>query len=242
MRVTDDFRGTRAVRWDASGTTATELGNLGTDKGGSTNAQAYAINNSGVIVGYANKYDAAGQSLGGRAVLWNADGVAIDLGSLVDPNSGWTLNRVYAISDTNWVTGIGSFDPGGSRDPYARAFLIDVSGAVTAPGSGGDYNGNGIVDAADYTVWRATLGSTTDLRADGDNTGTSAGVIDQADFEFWRSHYGNHAGSGAGATAAVPEPATVMLLVLPLAVAAVRNAGRRVKSRYRVTCRKPSVF
>ena len=35
----------------------------------------------------------------------------------------------------------------------------------------GDYNQNGVVDAADYTVWRDTLGSTTDLRANGDNTG-----------------------------------------------------------------------
>ena len=32
----------------------------------------------------------------------------------------------------------------------------------------GDYNHDGIVSAADYTVWRDTLGSTTDLRADGD--------------------------------------------------------------------------
>ena len=29
---------------------------------------------------------------------------------------------------------------------------------------GGDYNKNSIVDAADFTVWRDTLGSTTDLR------------------------------------------------------------------------------
>ena len=37
--------------------------------------------------------------------------------------------------------------------------------------STGDYNQNHIVDAADYTIWRDTLGSTTDLRANGDNTG-----------------------------------------------------------------------
>jgi hypothetical protein len=68
----------------------------------------------------------------------------------------------------------------------------------------GDYSGNGIVDAADYVVWRSTLGSTTDLRANGDNTGASAGVIDQADYSVWRSNFGNTAsGSGSGAVAAV---------------------------------------
>jgi hypothetical protein len=42
----------------------------------------------------------------------------------------------------------------------------------------GDYNGNGIVDAADYTVWRDSLGQTgTGLAADGDGNG----VVDQAD-------------------------------------------------------------
>ncbi len=164
LKITDDFRGLRAVRWDASGTAATELGNLGTDKGGTTNARAYAINSSGLIVGYADKYDAAAESLGARAVVWNADGVAIDLNSLIDPNSGWMLGQAFAISDTNWVTGLAIFDPGSSQDPYARAFLMNVSGLVGAPRVGGDYNGDGIVDAADYIVWRNTLGSTTDLR------------------------------------------------------------------------------
>ena len=36
----------------------------------------------------------------------------------------------------------------------------------------GDYNFNGVVDAADYIVWRKSLGSTNDLRADGDGNGS----------------------------------------------------------------------
>jgi hypothetical protein len=52
---------------------------------------------------------------------------------------------------------------------------------------GGDYNNNSIVDAADYTIWRDTLGSTTDLRADGDQNGSIA----QADYDFWKVRFGN---------------------------------------------------
>jgi hypothetical protein len=50
----------------------------------------------------------------------------------------------------------------------------------------GDYNGNDVVDAADYTVWRNTLGSTIDLRADGNGNG----VIDQGDYGVWTANFG----------------------------------------------------
>jgi hypothetical protein len=89
-------------------------------------------------------------------------------------------------------------------------------GELSVAGLAGDYNGNGVVDAADYAVWRDTLGSTTDLRANGDNTGASAGKIDQADFKVWKANFGMHAGSGSGAnaTAAVPEPASELLFLV----------------------------
>jgi hypothetical protein len=54
----------------------------------------------------------------------------------------------------------------------------------------GDYNGNGTVDAADYIVWRDTLGSTTDFRANGSNEGASLDLIDEADYDVWRGAFG----------------------------------------------------
>jgi hypothetical protein len=50
----------------------------------------------------------------------------------------------------------------------------------------GDYNFDNVIDAADYTVWRDTLGSTTDLRADG----TGNGQVDSADSTFWKARFG----------------------------------------------------
>src|SRR3954471_16274788 len=57
---------------------------------------------------------------------------------------------------------------------------------------GGDYNKNATVDAADYPLWRKTLGSTSNLAADGDANGT----IEQADYAFWRSRFGNRVKGG----------------------------------------------
>jgi hypothetical protein len=50
----------------------------------------------------------------------------------------------------------------------------------------GDYNHDGRVDSADYTVWRDTKGSTTDLRADGN----ADGVVDEADYDLWKANFG----------------------------------------------------
>ena len=65
----------------------------------------------------------------------------------------------------------------------------------------GDYNFNGVVDAGDYTVWRDTLGSTTDLRADGSSAmtpGAPDGVVDEFDYAWWKANFGNVLEQGAG--------------------------------------------
>lgn len=87
----------------------------------------------------------------------------------------------------------------------------------TVPGASlpGDFNADGTVDAADYTVWRDTVGSTSDLRANGDDSGASAGVIDSADYEIWTSHFGSSSGAGS---VVVPEPAGWLLALMALAV------------------------
>ena len=127
---------TRAVRWDAGGTAATELGKLGTDADGITNTVANAINAAGFTVGEAHKY-ANGAFVSRRAVLWGPDAVAIDLNTLIDPAGGWTLSEARGISDGNWVSGVGLFDPDGAGPLpfYSRAFLLDVSSVVPEPAS-----------------------------------------------------------------------------------------------------------
>jgi hypothetical protein len=87
----------------------------------------------------------------------------------------------------------------------------------------GDFNGNGTIDAADYTVWRDTLeAGTNDLFND-----PTPGIVDENDFLYWRDHFGETMGSGAGsvALASVPEPASWgLVLVGVVAFAGTRRA------------------
>jgi hypothetical protein len=91
----------------------------------------------------------------------------------------------------------------------------------------GDYNGNGKVDAADYTVWRNTLGSNVPNGTGADGSGN--GVVDPADYNTWKSNFGMMLGSGGGSlagTAAVPEPATCWLMLFCAITALARRASR----------------
>lgn len=83
----------------------------------------------------------------------------------------------------------------------------------------GDYNGDEVVNAADYTIWRDSLGAEVDPFSGADGDGN--GVVTNGDFEVWRSAFQSAmAGSAAGDFAEpVPEP-HLAALVLPLWMAA----------------------
>ena len=72
----------------------------------------------------------------------------------------------------------------------------------------GDYNNDGFVDAADYTVWRDNLGASAEAISNRD-PGNTDEMVNQADYDFWKANFGNVLGAGASAhVMAVPEPAT----------------------------------
>ncbi|MGD9632131.1 MAG: hypothetical protein AB7G28_21000 [Pirellulales bacterium] len=101
----------------------------------------------------------------------------------------------------------------------------------------GDFNGDGVVDAADYTVWRNKLGSNDDYHGDGNDDGD----VDIDDYEVWRDGFGNvldDGGNGGpgpgGAGAAVPEPAAAGLVLIGSAILLVRRVSRISANRGRL--------
>jgi peptidyl-prolyl cis-trans isomerase A (cyclophilin A) len=85
-----------------------------------------------------------------------------------------------------------------------------INRAIRIPLVAGDYNFSGSVTAADYTVWRNSLGSTTNLAADGNGNG----VVDAGDYVIYRKKFGASSGSGSGdlGNFSVPEPASCLLI------------------------------
>jgi hypothetical protein len=73
--------------------------------------------------------------------------------------------------------------------------------------SPGDFNADGIVNAQDYSAWRATYGSTalSQLAADG----SANGLIDSADYVLWRKSLSSESATLA---LSIPEPSTAAML------------------------------
>ncbi|HJQ79664.1 MAG TPA: hypothetical protein VJ828_06895 [Lacipirellulaceae bacterium] len=135
---------------------------------------------------------------------------------------------------------------GYTESPFRTLFAIDNFRAEEA--LAGDYNRDGSVDAADYVVWRATLGEQSPqlepgpsfkvisfgkMSANGavsgncNHTTSNCEVIDEADYEIWRGNFGETVSdSGTGSAAAVPEPSSiVMSLASVVTLACLRRRG-----------------
>jgi hypothetical protein len=85
-----------------------------------------------------------------------------------------------------------------------------------------DFNGDGQVDGADFLVWQRGNGGPGGA-TQGDANGDS--IVNGDDLAIWQSHYGGT--SAAQVAAAVPEPTTAALAVLPIGVLLAAKSRRR---------------
>ncbi len=149
--------------------------------------------------------------------------VATAAAAAVDGNSaGMVTVAPFTVTGINWTDGSDLWlrwsdqqqmtisDHGMAIDNVA--FLASIG---TPPaGVDGDYNNNGVVDMADYVLWR----NGGPLQ----NEVASTGTVDSADYDAWRARFGNTSGSGSGlGSAAVPEPGAFALCGAILALISI---------------------
>jgi GH35 family endo-1,4-beta-xylanase len=145
---------------------------------------------------------------------WNLRASGRELVELLNAWTTPTQNLVVSPQGTIDFTGFyGDYQLTIGSQTFDLAHLkgTQLYSLVVAPG---DYNGDGTVDAADYIVWRNTLGSADDLRADGN----ANLIVDNGDYDIWRSAFGALYDFGSGAdgfaSTVVPEPPSSLLLLL----------------------------
>jgi autotransporter-associated beta strand protein len=170
-----------------------------------------------VLSNSANDYDGDTEILAGAGTLSIASPFLNDLAD-VYLNTGGIFNLNFSGTDTIrslYVDGVGQA-PGTYGAADLGGSLISGSGTLTVttlPGLLGDYNDDGVVDAADYVVWRK----------DPSNNGGDPGG-----YEVWAANFGSSLGAGSGGSlaaqsAAVPEPNSCLLVLLAVASGVMRR-------------------
>lgn len=170
-----------------------------------------AINDAGLVLFQAG--------LPGGSGLFLSDGV--QLIEVMRPGRPLAGSIVQAVSlvEEDAVNAVGQV--------AYRAILEDGRDGIFlfTPFVVGDYNVNGIVDAADYPVWRKNVATFNILPND-----PIGGIIGAAHYNQWRSHFGQTIAGGSGAAtsadAVAPEPTSFVLLLSMGSLIAVRRCNR----------------
>ncbi len=183
-------------------------------------------------------------SLEGTVTIVNGVVTSIDLES--------TIEFQFMVLENTLITEPGTFKITGNRfDGYVqyvvpntegKRLIWDFAGTLTTVTPQavlvGDYNSNGFVDAADYVIWRKTLGTNYDLpnRALG-----ITGDVSPDDFTAWRASFGNITGASASGAAetfsAIPEPTGLSLVVISTVISCgMLSHGRSRKNVWSFKC------
>ncbi len=109
--------------------------------------------------------------------------------------------------------------------------MVDEADLAFFPVLQGDFNNDGFVNLADYTVWRDNVGAAESVLPAGSGNGSA--TVDAGDYSLWKSVFANNGTASLSAVApiAVPEPTSALLagatIGLLASLAVVRRRRRR---------------
>ncbi len=145
--------------------------------------------------------------------------------SLSDGSLGFFLSSVHPAEQPDSGGGTNAYPQWYAKEavgifPGAEAATLAIQYSILPEFDAGDFNRDGNIDLADYTLWQTTFGSTIATAGDGAD-GNSNGTVDAADYTVWRDRLETQA-------MAIPEPATVTSLLLLSATLASLRGRRKV--------------
>ncbi|WP_425398739.1 PQQ-dependent sugar dehydrogenase [Aeoliella sp.] len=164
--------------------------------------------------------------------IWGFD--INDIGSFDPNNPGDSLvllTDAFAPEDGNYVS-IVSF----AEDEFGNLLIVDHGYDGAGLGGhiyrldfvlSGDYNDDGVVNAADYTVWRNNIGAPAGTLPND----TDGGVIGADQYNTWKANFGDSL-PVPGAITQVPEAATLfqLLIAVSLGLGCIRTRRRTGRS------------
>lgn len=77
----------------------------------------------------------------------------------------------------------------GDGDLLANGQILDPGAPIVMPPPRGDFNSDGVVNLADYTIWRNNLGAPTEDSIS--NHGNGVDGVDAGDYQVWKDNFGN---------------------------------------------------
>jgi hypothetical protein len=136
--------------------------------------------------------------------------------------AGWHVGSISGVAATQlqFQTVLSALTDLRIRAEYQSGADTDFLDNVQFPTLLGDYDRNGSVQDADFAVWKNLFG-TSITSADGNHNG----VVDAADYTIWRDHFGQSLSGTGASTQAVPEPNSIVLVMIAIAVASLCAAG-----------------
>lgn len=142
---------------------------------------------------------------------WGVSGVAFPQDLVEAPDGNGFLAGILGFANGSGNISRYAFDGtflSTFASPSANGFTEATAFVVVPNLLIGDFNNNGIVDAADFVVWRNASPFATLPNDD------TPGVVDASDYADWRANFGKSsaATSAALSTNLVPEPASILLL------------------------------
>ncbi|TWT47718.1 endo-1,4-beta-xylanase [Botrimarina hoheduenensis] len=167
---------------------------------------------------------------------WKPDAAMFRSDWSIKPNGEAYLDLVYNqwwTDESTTTDALGETSARGFKGDYlvtasargesvSQTATLSTDGAlltIVLPFLVGDYNNDGFVDAADYTVWRDSKDTTVTPGTGADGNGD--GFINQADYLIWNNNFG----AAFPPAAAVPEPASAVALALMTIIASGRRRG-----------------